>query len=207
MARQQSALISGWDELGELVAIIGNERETRRLLFVWTNMAALFSDEAEDFFTGPDPETNAEALARMRAAMDHISALAELLDRRMAWLVSVKSPGFHEGTEVAEATEGRLADIVATLQSLRADIHRATEAIQVRNGRQLRPTPPLMLLLTLTSNLQELGVPFSAGENSKMVRAVRLFWQAAGLDGDPRDTLRTLGKRRRQVKDGPRAGA
>lgn len=196
MKPQRPELLAGWNELAELSAIIGDERETQRLLFVWTGMARMFAGEREDFFTGPDPETDAERLKKMRSAVEHIAALVPLLDRRMAWLVAVQTPGFDDGPEVAHQSEERLAWLVQSLEALRCDIDRAAVAIKPRKGRPLRPTPPVLLLVSLTGSLEDLGVPFSDAENSKMVRAVRLFWHAAGLDGDPRDHMRSLKSRR-----------
>lgn len=196
MKPQRPELLAGWQELAELATIIGDERETQRLLFTWTNMARQFAGERDEFFFGAAPEADAERLKKMRSAVDHISALIPLLDRRMAWLVAVQTPGFDHGPEVAEATERRLAGVVQSLQSLRGDIERAAVAIKPRKGRPLRLTPPVMLLVSLICSLEDLGVPFSDAENSKMVRAVRLFWQAAGLDGEPRDHIRSLKTRR-----------
>lgn len=196
MKPQRSQLLAGWHELAELAAIIGDERETQRLLFVWTGMASMFAGERDDFFTGPDPETDAERIKKMRSASEHIAALLPLLDRRMAWLLAVQTPGFDDGPDVAHQAEARLAGVAQSLADLRSDIERAAVAIKPRKGRQLRPTPPVMLLVSLVGSLEELGVPFSDAENSKMVRAVRLFWQAAGLDGDPRDQIRSLKTRR-----------
>lgn len=196
MKPQRAQLLAGWQELSELTAIIGDERETQRLLFVWTGMASMFAGERDDFFTGPDPETDAERVKKMRSAVEHIDALLPLLDRRMAWLIAVQTPGFDDGPEVAHQTEDRLDGLGQSLAALRLDIERAAVAIKPKKGRPLRPTPPLMLLVSLTGSLEELGVPFSDAENSKMVRAVRLFWQAAGLDGDPRDHIRSLKTRR-----------
>lgn len=196
MKPQRPELLAGWKELAELAAIIGDERETRRLLFVWTGMANAFAGDGDDFFTGPDPETDADRLKKMRAAVGHIEALLPLLDRRMAWLLALQSPSIYSGPEVAESTEERLSEVAQALTSLRVDIERAAAAIQPRKGRPLRPTPLIVLLVSLVGSLEGLGVPFSDAENSKMVRAVRLFWQAAGLDGEPRDQLRTLRARR-----------
>jgi hypothetical protein len=193
---QSHKVLTGWQELAELVAIIGNERETQRLLFTWTNMAGLFAGEQDDFFTGPDPEKDAERLKKMRSVVKHISALIPLLDPRTAWLVAVAAPRFSEGPEVADAAEARLSGLVQSLASLRTDIEHAAASIKPRKGRPLLPTPLVMLLVSLVGHLEELGVAFSDAENSKMVRAVRLFWQAAGLDGDPRDSIRTLKARR-----------
>lgn len=185
-------LLAGWQELSELSTIIGDERETQRLLFVWTNMAGMFASQPDDFFTGPDPETDAEQIKKMKAAVVHIEGLIPLLDRRMAWLLAVQTPGFKEGPDVAQQTEDRLAGLVQSLAALQLEIERAAGAIKPRKGRQLRLTPHLMILVSLIGSLKKLGVPFSDAENSKMVRAVRLFWQAAGLDGDPRDQIRSL---------------
>lgn len=196
MNPKRPEVLAGWKELAELAAIIGDERETRRLLFVWTGMAQAFAGESGEFFTGPDPETDADRLKKMRSAVGHIEALLPLLDRRMAWLLALQSPSFDCGPEVAESTEERLSDLAQSLASLRIDIESAATAIQPRKGRPLRATPPIVLLVSLVGGLEELGVPFSDAENSKMVRAVRLFWQAAGLDGEPRDQLRTLRARR-----------
>lgn len=196
MIARSTELVAGWKEFADLVSIIGNERETQRLLFVWTSMAHAFAGERDDFFTGPEPEADAERLRKMQSASSHISALIPLLDRRMAWLLAVVSPGFHEGPEVAASTEARLTDVAQSLEALRTDIDRAVASIKPRKGRPLRPTPSVMLLVSLIGSLKGLGVVFSDAENSKMVRALRLFWQAAGLEGDPRDLIRTLKARR-----------
>lgn len=190
-------ILTGWKELPKLAAIIGNEEGARRLLFVWTNMASPIAGDCDDFFTGPGPETDAERLKKMRSAAAHISALTPLLDQRMAWLVAVAMPGLSDGPEVADSTEVRLANVVASLESLLTDINRAAAQIKPKKGRQLRLTPSVVLLVSLIGNLKDLGVKFSVAENSKMVRAVRLCWEAAGLEGDPRDQMRTLHARQK----------
>lgn len=197
MKPQQPQFLGGWHELSELAAIIGDEQETLGLLFHWTCMASVYGDVREDFFTGLDPETDAERVRKMRSAVEHIDALLPLLDRRMAWLIALQTPGFSDGPEVAHQIEARLDGLGQSLTALRLDIERAAVAIKPKKGRPLRPTPPVVLLVSLTGRLEELGVPFSDAENSKMVRAVRLFWQAAGLDGDPRDHVRSLKARRK----------
>lgn len=194
---QCSELLAGWDELAELAVIIGDERETKRLLFTWTNMARDIAGVGDDFLTGPAPEKDAEMLKKMRSAAGHLSALIPLLDRRMAWLVAVGTPGFSDGPEVAESADARLSDVVESLVSLKSDIDRSAAQLAPKKGRQLRPTPKVLLLISLVASLKELGVKFSDAENSKMVRAVRLFWQAAGLEGDPRDQIRTLKSRQK----------
>lgn len=197
MNQQRTELLAGKQEQAELVAIIGDERETLRLLFVWGSMARLFADAGEDYFTGPDPETDAERLKKMRSAASHIAALVPLLDRRLAWLLAVQDPCFQEGPEVAERQEERLASLVHSLSTLGNEIERAAAAIAPKKGRPLRLTPPLMLLVSLVKSLEDLGVPFSDAENSKMVRAVRLFWQAVGFASDPRDLIRSIKARRK----------
>lgn len=190
---QRHQLLAGGKYLAELTTIIGDEPEALRLLFVWTGMAEKFGGERQDFFTGPNPQTDAQRTKKLHAAAKHISALLPLLDKRTAWLVAVASPGFNEGPEVATAMEERLASLVHQLSELRADIERATGAIPPpKKGRQLQLTPRVMLLVSLIGSLKNLGVKFSDGENSKMVRAVRIFWQAAGFEGDPRDLVRSL---------------
>lgn len=178
--------------LAELVAITGNERVTGELLFVWVGVARQFAAADEDLFTGDTASTDAVRLARLRSAVGLISDLVPLLDTELAWLVASQTNGFTEGPDVAVAVEAKVLEVARSLVVLRGDIERAAQAIKPKKGRPLRPTPPLLLLISLTSRLEEIGLKFSAAENSKMVRAVRLFWQAAGLEGDPRDQIRTL---------------
>lgn len=182
----------------ELAALIGDRRDAQRILFVWVELVRCFFGASDDFFTGPAPETDAERVKKLRSAAKHIAALVPLLDQRMAWLVAVQTPGFRDGPKVSNRTERRLARLVHSLASLQADIERAAVANKPRKGRPLRPAPTVLHLVQLIANLKDVGVPFSAAENSKMVRAVRLCWEAAGLDGDPRDLIRSLKTKKMQ---------
>ncbi|MDP3809431.1 MAG: hypothetical protein Q8Q78_00370 [Hydrogenophaga sp.] len=181
----------------ELISIIGDAATTDHVIFEWCSRAAVLGNSPADFLTGPDPETDGQRSKKLQGVLTHIDALTSSLDRRTSWLIACASPGFFDGPEVAEETETRLAVLVRELDRLGADVRRAERAIPApQKGRQLHPSPRLVLLISLVADLQDAGIPFSAAENSKMVKAVRIFWSAVDFDGDPRDLLRTLHKRR-----------
>ena len=185
------------DELAEL---LGSMDEAQSILSKWLAMASIYRGAPLDTFTGEDSESNSQRLTRLKTALAHVEGLIPLLDDRLAWVTACYMPGMTDGPEVAEDNEQRINALKTSLCALREDLARAVEkSPPVVRGRTLELTPRLMLTIDLISRLKEAGLPMSTGERAKMVRAMRVCWEAANIDGDPRDLLRSLEKRRAQI--------
>lgn len=177
----------------ELISIIGDAEKTDRVIYDWCARAAVLGNAPTDFLTGPDPGTDAERTKRLGQIQTHIDALIPLLDRSTSSLIAWASPGIFDGPEVAYETESRLVALRFDLERLGADVRRAVLAAPAAGrGRPLRPTPRVVLMIALMADLRDVGIPSSAAENSKMVRAARILWSSAEFAEDPRDLLRTL---------------
>ena len=185
------------DELAEL---LGSMDEAQSILSKWLPMASIYRGAPLDTFTGEDSESNSQRLTRLKTALAHVEGLIPLLDDRLAWVTACYMPGMSDGPEVAEDNEQRIDALKTSLCALREDLARAVKkSPPVVRGRTLELTPRLMLTIDLISRLKQAGIPMSTGERAKMVRAMRVCWEAANIDGDPRDLLRSLEKRRAQI--------
>ena len=186
--------------LKELALLLGNEVEAQSILFMWRSMASIYGDGAPNIFTESHRKTDAQRLTDLRLTLDHIEGLIPLLDDRLSWVTACDMPGMFDGPEVAEENEVRIAALKASLVVLREDVALTIKKLPpVARGRKLELTPRVMLTIRLISRLKEAGLPTGTGERSKMVRAVRVCWDAIGFDGDPRDLMRSLEKRRAQM--------
>lgn len=184
----------------ELAQLLGDESAAKCILLNWSAMAAIYGDAVPGWFTGNVKKTAAERLDGLRVALSHIDGLIPLLDDRFAWVIACSMPGMSDGPEVAEENELRIAALKVSLVVLREDLTRTIKnSPPVARGRTLELTPRVMLIINLISQLKEAGLPMGTGERSKMVRAVRVCWDAVGFDGDPRDLMRSLEKRRAQI--------
>lgn len=180
----------------ELTLILGDECAARSILGRFQSLAAVYGDAPADAFTARDGLTENERQKRLKLTLAHLENLIPLLDERLAWVTACYLPGFTDGPDVAEQNERRIEALRMPLQELRDDLARALDlAAPVRPGKPFRPTPQVMLMLTLKAELEEGGIAFATGESSKFVRAARVCWGAVGFENDPRDLLRTLAKR------------
>lgn len=102
----------------------------------------------------------------------------------------------------------RLVASVARLQDYgdtrdHADLRRAVSRLLRQQGIRLprgkRTRPELEALVeTMAPLLIQLGLPVATSERSRLVKMLRLIADAFGVQGDPRDTLRTALKRDRE---------
>jgi hypothetical protein len=148
-------------------------------------------------------ETPTEAVERKRLAdaRRYMVELLPLLDNRLAWRTAINRPGFLDGPEVAEANEQRVETLKASIGELLDDLDATLKNLPpVARGASVQLTPLLLSTLSLTNDLEEAGVKRSSAESSKMIRALRICWEAAGLTGDPRDSLRMLERRSKAMK-------
>ena len=186
--------------LKELRLILGNADVADEILGTWLGMAAIYGDTPKKFFTGGDVCTAARRLDDLNTVLGHIDGLIPLLNNRLAWVTACNTPEILEGPEIAAEYEQRMAAIKESLSWLRVNVNLAVEkSPPVHRGRSLELTPKLMLIVSLIACLKEAGIPMGTGERSKMVRAVRTCWDAAGFEGDPRDLLRSMEKKGAQI--------
>lgn len=184
------------ESLKELTPLIGDAEAARGILLSFLAMAEIYGDMPRGTFTAKDGLTEGIRKTRLTATNSHLKALVPLLDDRLAWVTACYMPGFSDGPEIAEQNELRIREIQTQLKGLLADLTHALDRLPaVKSGRQFRATPYVMLMISLVAGLKEAGVKFSSAENSKLVRAVRICWSAAGFEGDPRDLVRTLAGR------------
>ena len=102
----------------------------------------------------------------------------------------------------------RLVASVARLQNYgdtrdHAELRRAVSRLLRQRGVNLprgkRTRPELEALVeTMAPLLIQLGLPVATSERSRLVKMLRLIADAFGVQGDPRDTLRTALKRDRE---------
>lgn len=186
--------------LKELGAILGSVGKAYAILFPWLGMVQIYGDAPKQSFTGGESRTDAKQLKQLKAVLGHIDALMPFLNDRLAWVTACASPEILEGPEIATEYEHRIGAIKESLTWLRSNVNTAKVKIPpIKAGRSLELTPKLMLLVSLLAHLKEAGIPMGTGERSKMVRAVRTCWDAAGFEGDPRDLLRSMEKRGAQI--------
>jgi hypothetical protein len=69
--------------------------------------------------------------------------------------------------------------------------------VRLRRGKRTRPELEA-LIETMAPLLIQLGLPVATSERSRLVKMLRLIADAFGVQGDPRDTLRTALKRDRE---------
>lgn len=186
--------------LKELGTILGSVDTAHKILVPWLGMVQVYGDAPKNSFTGGESRTDAKQLKQLTAVLGHIDALMPFLNDRLAWVTACASPEILEDPEIATEYEHRIGAIKESLDWLRSNVNTAKVKIPpIKAGRSLELTSKLMLLLSLVANLKEAEIPMGTGERSKMVRAVRICWDAAEFEDDPRDLLRSLEKRGAQI--------
>jgi hypothetical protein len=135
-----------------------------------------------------------ERLARVKAARRHAAALWELVDDDMApALVLGSAPGY-EDVDMAIA---RLEEMKGSLRQLATALNQTATFVRVSPGRpRQRRTSEMWLLKSCRKLLLEAGLRDGTADRSRMVSAIRICWEVAGLEGDVRDLLRDLRKER-----------
>lgn len=191
------------DERSELLGlVVSTDRQTagRRVDFLemWCSS---FADML--LSVSLHPEREAGLRRRLRKIGKSATQLLELVADFpfQSWML-FESPGQQALRELIngnkryanqDADEKRGAFCQALID-LRESADTAAASIVVPRGAPRNEGPCLFLEQLCRQLMLAGGVPYGTGEQSRMVRAIRIVWCALGRDDDPRDYLRTIDK-------------
>ena len=147
---------------------------------------------------------SAEQLAILRAWIDseRLALFSNLLRKDLRKLL-----GSAEAVQLIEArcTLGNYGD-AADYVALDRAVVRLLKRRQVRRPKGKRAHPALVHFVESTAPiLVACGVQPASGDNARMVVVLREIAAALGVQGDPRDVLRGLARRRKAMSDSTRA--